>query len=89
MINIAIHKRGQEILSWSASYYDFKESLEYCVARVELDAYPSIEELDVNALAAQLYLDANGKLASDTLKIVDQVINPNYVEPPEVAPSEE
>lgn len=88
MINIAIHKIDRTIISWSASYYEFINPQEYCVAKVELPTYPPVEELDMAAIGNALYIDADGKLASDTLNIVSQTINENYVEPPPVVDEE-
>ena len=83
MLNIGIHKRGNEILSIGASYYSFIEPQEYCIAEIELDKYPKLEELDCVDIKESLFIGEDGMIYSTKYKIVSQIINQNYVEPVE------
>jgi hypothetical protein len=80
MINITVHKLNGNLTDISASYYPLPLMNEFASATLELPSYPPIEEVDLFALVDQLKI-IDGVLASDTLNIVSQQINSNYVEP--------
>lgn len=80
MINITVHKIDGRLTDISASYYALPLMNEFASATIELPSYPPIEEVDLFALVDQLQI-VDGVLSSDTLNIVSQQINPNYVEP--------
>lgn len=80
MMYITAHKLNGQVTDLSASYYALPLMDEFASATIELPSYPPIEEVDLFALVDQLKI-IDGVLASDTLNIVSQQINPNYVEP--------
>ena len=80
MLNITVHKLDGRLTDLSASYYPLPLMNEFASATIELPSYPPIEEVDLFDLADQLKV-MDGVLVSDTLNIVSQQINSNYVEP--------